>query len=59
MKKKFIEKIHYYNRIFFSEFSLIGSDGGGKNYMKIMNYYVWKLDSEVKFFYVLISYVGY
>ena len=39
MKKKFIEKFHYYNRIFFSELSLIGGDGGGKNYMKIMNYY--------------------
>ena len=48
MKKKFIEKFHY--RTFFSELLLIGGDGGGRNYMKIMNYYGLKLDSEVKFF---------
>lgn len=48
MKKKFIEKFHY--RIYFSELSLIGGDGGERNYMKIMNYYGWKLDSAVKFF---------
>ena len=36
---------------FFSELRLlIGGDGGGKNYMKIMNYYGWKLHSEVKYF---------
>ena len=50
MKKKIIEKFHY--RIFYSELSLICGDGGGKNYMKIMNYYGWKLDSEVKFFFI-------
>ena len=48
MKRKFIEKFHY--RIFFSELLLIGGDGGGRNYLKIMNYYGWKLDSEVNFF---------
>ena len=50
MKKKFIEKFHY--RFFFSELSLIGGDGGGRNYMNIMNYYGWKLDSEVNFFFM-------